>query len=301
MYGSPYSTSVVGFNLWPAVWSGVTGPLTQNPLAMIETPEVQKLGVGPWLTFRRWAWPVGYLPHEVVGVPPWQWARGPTQAWGISSDTEQLDAYDRVRNPAAASETLQAFDVQRCVTVTEDQIVPTGVAFELVRFDAVPGAAVGVVERLPSIFESVEAVDDQGVAIFSFGELNGENPCLSELVHPTPGIGSLTWRFSVTLTQRPFLLAGGQLPTPYLGPLAPEQIQGGELLPSWADARNGTAVRWPDRRQLITPPRVMVRYWVTLFGPQNAFRLRVGGRLGGYTQTGGRRGSAVAAATTRIV
>lgn len=283
---------IVGYNALPTIWTGTSGPLEYNFAAAVQTPDIQRMGVGRIVTYRQWGFEVGYLPPG----PPQLWARGPDQPWGLGNDSTELDDYDQHQSPADASEVLRSWDVQRCVAIPAATIVPTGVLFELVRFDRVPSAAVAVLENLPHIIESAVALDDAGQPQFVYSNLNGEEPCRTSLVHPNPLVAPLTWRWHVTATE--VSTTGGQL-SPLAGPTVPAAIEGDDLVRPWADLRYGTAVRWGGDWQIVVRPRVVVRYWVEFFGPTNRYELRVGARLSGYTQLGGRRGAAIDAATTR--
>lgn len=242
---------------------------------------VQRRGLGELATFRR-----NDAPSIVAD-------------YGLNAESGIFDAWDKIQNPASASETVRMFDRQRCIAVDPDAITPEGVAFELVRYE-IPTQAVGVVERIPTIFESVDALDVDGVPVFSYSQINGEQPCRSSLIHPDPDVDPLTWEWIVTRNVAPYTTEMGA-PDPYLGPVSPLLIGGDPMLPSWSDLRYGIASRWPDRQQWILTSRSVVRYWVVLRGEAGRWGVRVGGRLAGYWQSGGRRGAAVFAATHRIV
>ena len=274
-----------GWNKYPTIQPGPTGPLAHNPFAALETPYVQYLGVGDEQQFRYWG-------IDVSGYPASQW-------W-FKAHSGQLDAFDQFYSPDSASERVRTFDVQRCVSVPDASIVPTGVSFELVRAPAL-GGFLSTIERLPTIFDEVSALDENGVKIFTYSQLNGLRPCLDQLVHPDPAVTEpLRWRFHLRVTHE----ASMREPidsSAYQGPVAPAQMKGSDLLEPWSDFRYGDLVRWGDRQQIIVPARSMARLFVTLFGPSERFAVRVGARLSGYRQLAGRRGSAVNAATLRIV
>lgn len=219
--------------------------------------------------------------------------------YGFDSSTKLWDTWDREAAPANASEALHPYDAQRCVDVDTGAIVPSGVAFELAHYP-IPTTSVGVVERLPTIFEEISALDANGDPIFSFAQINGERPCLRALRHPDPAGGELSWSWRITATT---ISSGGgpEVFGEYVGPTLPLAIEGDDLIPVWDDLRYGIASRWGDRHQLLVSARSLVRLWVVLRGNPNRWRVRVGGRLAGYWQSGGRRGAALVASTHRIV
>ncbi|TPV95539.1 MAG: hypothetical protein B7733_09440 [Myxococcales bacterium FL481] len=269
-----------------------------NPWAASQTPEVQRMGLGRLVTFRRWGVPEGQLPPDVIGRPAREWARGPSQPWGIGDQSTLLDEHDQHMAPSDAAEVVRSLDVQRCVRVDPSVITPAGVAYELVRIDHIPTAAVGVIERVPTTFANVEALDDVG-PVFTYGDLNGERPCTTELVHPDAAVTeTLRWSFRVTLTHVSTIEAPAEALS---GPIPPEAVPGDDLLAPWSDLRYGSGSRWADRLQLVVRPNTRVRYWGILFGPADRFAVTIGARLAGYWQLGGRKGSALQSATTRIV
>lgn len=285
------------WNIYPMVQPGYVGPLLGNPLAEIETPEIQMLGVGLEVTYRRWGWPVGYLPDDIVDRPTSQWAKGPAQPWGASAATNLTGDFEQYDNPQASPERVQWIDRQRCVDVDPAEVSSFGVTYEIVRVD-VPLGSVGVIERLPTVF-TVDALDEGGVPMFSYGAINGERPCLSELVHPDPAVTEpLTWRWE--LTEVATTSNADDNTIGYQGPVDPMQIQGDPLAERWSDLKWGTNARWADELQIVLAPHSQARLWVTFFGPPNRFRINVGARIGGYRQSGGRRGAAVRAATQRM-
>ena len=294
----PGPGEVVEFDRWPLVWSGApTGPLVHNPPAAIETPDIYRVGVGQLQTFRRWGYPVGYIPPMLARHAPVTWPA--SESWGIGNNSDELNEWDKHQNPANAAERINYIDVQRCVNVDPADIVTTGVAFELVHTQ-IPSAAVGVIERVPQIFEEVTALDDQGDPLFTFANLGGFSPCIREVVHPDPAVVTpLTWRFLITQTTVPYRGAPQGAPSGYEGPIIPALVGGQPILGPWSDIRYGDSHRYGDNVDLVANARTLVRYWVILFGPSDRFRVKVGGRLAGYWQQGGRYGAALDGATRR--
>jgi hypothetical protein len=223
--------------------------------------------------------------------------------WGLSPKSTDLDERNQYTSPFSSSETVRMFDVQRCVDVSAALITPTvGVAYELAHLRT-PAGSVLIIEDLPTIFESVEALDNGGVPFHSYGSLNGESLCLNELVHPDPLVTvPLTWRFHLTWSDDPSSNAPSNQPDmTYLGPILPLEIFGQHITPPWRDCRMGGQNVWAERKQFLAPASCVVRYWVELRGPTNAFQVRVGARIGGFLQLGGRKGSALASVLTRRV
>lgn len=286
---------IADFNLFPLIGPGAVGPLQYHPAEASQTPEIMRMGVGRLVTFRQWGLPTGYIPTELATQAIWKWARGPDQEWGVGQETAQLDAPEQFDSPASAAEVLHEYDVQRCIDINPGAIVATGVAFELLR-ETVPNGSVSVLQYYPTTLE-VDALDENGDAIFTYSQLNGEEPCRSRVVHPDPLVGLLTWQWRITTTHN---AAQGTSPALVVG-AAPGAVPGDDIVQPWTDLRNGNQQWWPDRRQHPVMSRTIIRYFVALFGPPDRYRVRVGGRLGGYWQIAGRRGAAVRSATERFV
>lgn len=264
-------------------------PVFEHPDAFYETSD-RDLRLGPLVQFER----LGFK------QPTAQDALDP--AWGLSPHSTVLDYRNQFDQPYASSEIVRRIDIQRCIEVDPDQITPAGVAFELVHW-RVPVGAVCVLEQIPTIWDDVSAIDDDGEAFFSYAGLNGERLCRSELQHPDPAISEpLRWRFHLTFTDDPSREAPTVIPDmTYLGPVLPAEIQGHPITPPWSDARYGANNRWAELQQFLAPSSSIVRFWVTLSGPVDRFRVRVGARLGGFVQHGGRRGAALDAVQIRRV
>ncbi len=223
--------------------------------------------------------------------------------WGFSPESTALDDRNQYSSPISSSEIVREFDVQRCVEVQPGELLPTGVTYELAHW-RLPSGAVMILEDIPTIFDDVTAYDELGVPYHSYGSINGERLCRNELVHPDPLVTQpLTWQFSLTWTDDPSRNAPSSLPDlTYRGPVLPAEILGQHITPPWRDLRYGNLnAAWSHNKQFIAPSSVVVRYWVTLTGPTNKFRVRVGARIGGFWQLGGRKGSALASVLTRRV
>lgn len=234
-----------------------------------------------------------------VHLPSAQQARegAANGSWGIGAASRDMDATDKLSEPFAAVERIRPFDVQRCVEIAPGQInLDPGVLFELVHV-SIPSGSIAILEDIPTIFDDVTAVDQVGTELFTYGNLNGLRPCLNELVHPDPTVTEpLRWRFHFTYHNQPYL---GAEVFNYLGPILPIQMSGRAILPAWNDMRFGINNRWASEKQCQAPASSIVRMWVEFTGPVDRFRVRVGARLGGFYQFGGRQGAALTNALIR--
>lgn len=224
------------------------------------------------------------------------------KGWGIGPESGIFDYRNQFSQPYSSAESIRRIDVQRCVDVDASLITPAGVAFELVHWRA-PAGSVVVLEQIPTMFDEVTALDDQGVEFYSFGSLNGERLCRNQLVHPDPLVTvPLTWTFHITFSDDPSRNVPSVNPEmAYRGPVPPAEVSGQSITPPWSDARYGSQNRWAENQQFLAPSSVVVRYWVVLKGPVDRFDVRVGARLGGFFQSGGRRGAALDAVQVRRV
>lgn len=268
------------WSMFAAIYRGMSGDTYLRYPDETLVSYVQRRGLGELGVFRREGTPL-------------------VSDFGFSPATTLWDDWDKYNNPASASEVLRPYDAQRCIVVDPGAIVPSGVAYELAHHP-IPTGAVGILERVPTIFEEIAALDANGDPIFSFSQINGERPCLTSLRHPDPAAGTLSWSWRLTVTTLSSS-DGPLLPMLYVGPTVPLAIEGDDLIPGWTDLRYGIASRWGDRHQIVIPARAQVRLWVVLRGQANRWHVRVGGRVAGYWQSGGRRGAALVASTHRIV
>lgn len=219
--------------------------------------------------------------------------------WGIGPDSTELDDRNRLTSPYSAAETVQMVDIQRCVDVPAGAIVPTGVSFELCRMFT-PEAHVGVLEQIPVMFDQIVALDAGGVPIFDYGALNGERLCRNELEHPDDAVSlPLTWEFNLLWTDWSDFPGNVVAPSAYSGPVPPSAVQGVSIGRPFTDARMGSQNRWAQFQQYLAPAGSVARYWVTLRGPTDRFAVRVGARIQGFVQSGGRYGAALQNAITR--
>lgn len=270
----------------PIAWPGGSSPLWADSPAGAQIPESLRARVQ-----RQWGYPP---PGTDIGEVQLLARAG---LYGLNGKTDQQDDFEQYQAPSDAPEAVRHIVAQRCIDVDEADIIPGGVAFELTRIVHVPSAAVAIVERVPTTF-TVEALDEDQVAIFTYSNTNGEDPCLKELAHPNPAVAPLTWLWRVVQNHVP---SNGAVNVPVAGPVTPSAIAGDDLLPPWSDMRYGDRSRWGDYQQYVVRPSTQVRYWVTLFGPTDRYRVRVGARLAGFWQLGGRRGAAIESVTDRLV
>lgn len=263
----------------PLAWPGGRAPLWVDGPASAQIPELYRGRLQ-----RQW----GYPP------PGSNW---PPRGWGFSNESSQNDEYDRHTAPSDASEVIRSIDVQRCVTVDPATITVTGTAYELVRVTNVPAAAAAVIERVPTMW-TASALDAVGVPVLDYSRINGQRPCLRELVHPDPAVLPLTWSYRITMTH---MATHGAPVTPYLGPIPASAVPGEDILSPWPDMRYGHASPWGDRQQLVVRPQTQLRLFLILSGPPSRYAVEVGARLAGYWQLGGRKGAALLGSITRIV
>lgn len=213
--------------------------------------------------------------------------------WGLNQTSDTFDESDQFSNPSAASEAVQQFDIQRCVDIDPADITPNGVLFELLHWQ-IASSTVGVVERLPTVLKEVTSLDANGLEIFTHGNLNGLRPCVDSVPHADALIASLQWRYFLTWTDRgsaqPVTVAGT---LGYRGPVPLSQLAGNNVLPPWGDLRYGHNANQGSVEQWIFPPGCLVRYWVLVIGPTDRFKVAIGARLAGFTQSCGRKGSAL--------
>lgn len=222
--------------------------------------------------------------------------------WGLNQRSQAFNESDQFSNPAAASEAIQQFDVQRCVAIDPSDITPDGVLFELVHWQ-IPASTVAIVERLPTILAEVTSLDAAGVEIFTHGNLNGLRPCVDSVPHSDALIASLRWKFYLTWTDRgslqPVTTAGT---LGYRGPVAPSQLAGNNVIPPWTDLRYGhNGIQSVVPSQWIFPPGCLIRYWVLVTGPTDRFKVRIGARLVGFNQSCGRKGAALQSVLRRHI
>lgn len=266
----------------PVIGPPVVQPLAFDPPTFIETPEYQKLGLeGPG---SRYLW-------RTYGIP------FPTE----TVDVRFLDRGFERTFPASDPERLRYFDEVRCLDIDPAAIKLTGTSFELVRVHLQKYGA-GVVERLVTIFDDVLALDGNGDPLFDFGPLLGLRPCRLPLVHPDPAAGTLAMEFRLLVTEVPGVSVrqGAGFPG-YQGPVPPSSIPADVMLrTSWRDLRYA-GTRFADLLQYVTGANALVRLWVTFFAQPDRWRIRVGGRLGGYWNSAGRLGVARRSATQRTL
>ncbi len=157
----------------------------------------------------------------------------------------------------------------------------------------VPSSSLGVIEQVATSIDSIEALDEDGFAIYSYGPQNGQRPTLGSVLHPTPGVGRLEWQFRVTLVN---MGPNSQTPLPIVA--GPEQ-QGRDLVDPFGNCSQGSDLVWGGQQQRVIASEALVRLFVMLRGPTGRFRARIGGRLAGFTQSAGDTARALANATRR--
>jgi hypothetical protein len=232
------------------------------------------------------------------------WA-GSEPSNGAMPEVDLAGEEHRYTSPTTHPEALQTTDAQRCIeTQTDPELLLTNafVAFELGRV-AFMALGAGIIERIVTTLPVVDAISADGTVLFTLTNLDGQDPCLSELVHPTPGGPELRWRWRLLARGLP---NGG--PNPVVAPLGPVFASpgGADLIPPWDDLRYGTATQWGDHQQVVVTGRVLVSLWLELRlvpAPTplvGGWAVRAGGRLQSYFSRAGRLGVALEHATKRI-
>lgn len=279
-YQAPYPDAVQ----WRPIAPWPTNPFLygQDLLAAFGVPELRRGRIGD---------------YAMVAVP-FDVDHEAFRAAAMSPAATILNEHDQFLAPSDASEAVRVMEVQRCIQVQAANLSTSGVSFELVHFP-IPHAAIGIVERVPTVLE-VDALDENLEPIFSWSieETNGGRPCLEQLEHPEVAGGILRWQWRIVTTHVGWT---GGFDGQYLGPLPPAAIFGRDLLDPWSDLRFGHASIWGDRLQLIASPQSLIRYWVTFFGVTGRWRIHVGGKLSGYWQSAGRKGAALGGVLNRVV
>jgi len=274
----------------PIVGPPARVPIAFDPPTFLETPDYQRSGIreGPGSPYfwRDYGWPYPILMDA---------------AQRKAAADRRLSSHRHVL-PADTPERIRYWDELRCVDLPPQRLVTTGTAFELVRVH-LQKFGTGVVERISTIFDDVTALDGEGVPLFSFGPLPGNQPCILPLAHPDPAAGVLAVQFRLVVSELPdFSLGITAGVPPYQGPLPPAAIPSDEnLRPPWSELRQGYDVLWSDLLQHVVGVDCLVRLWIIVFAQPNRWALRVGGRLAGYWNSAGRLGVALDAATRRTL
>lgn len=277
---------------FPTIGPAPAEPLAWNPILQIETPETQYLIVDDVETLRQWGLPLGEI-TESQSHP----SLSGDYSFGVSrfGGVGPTDDWEQYGDPTSSVERVRRFDKLHCTDIDPAAINPVGVAFELVR-QRVDAVTIGVVQRIITTW-SVTALDDAGDPLFAYGQ-NGLDMCVGRLLHPTAGVGSLTWDFR--MVRRPKAWASGAPLAPYAGPVSPSAIVGDDLVEPWTDLRYGSAATWGDDQYVLAPPDSEISLWLTVRGPTDRFLVeRCGARLAGFTQRAGRRGAALCSVTNR--
>lgn len=265
----------------PVVGPPVGVPLDFDPLTFIETPDYQRLG------FDRPGWAPFMARTTGTGYP-------------TPAPLSLLEHAYKRSIPTASAEAIRYFDSMQCIDIPPSQISPTGTVWELARVH-LQKFGTGVIERLATIFEDVTALDDEGEPLFSFGPLDGVRPCIFPIQHPDPDGGRLFVEFRLIATEIPSFADRAVVP-PFLAGASPGVIPAvPNLRPPWNDLRQGYIVRWADLLQYLVGENVYVRLLATFSGETDRWRLRVGGRLGGYWNSAGPLGVALDTATRRTL
>lgn len=270
----------MGAEIWPGPWRrnpiaaiGVRHAPVHDPLVGIETPYCKWLGTSRAMNARAW------------GVDARAWL--PTAIADPRQDNDNAYA-----NPAAAPERIQWFDAFDRVRIEADEIDTLWRSWEVARF-VVPTNAMASIDKHPTSIDSVVALNDVGNPIFAYGPQNGRLATVESLLHPTPGVGSLEWRWHLTAINQGY---SSDTPAALVGSLA---SLGRDLVEPWRHQSNGADVVWAARQQILVGASSLVRLFIQLRGPTDRFTVQAGARLSGYVQQGGHLGAALLDATRR--
>lgn len=200
-------------------------------------------------------------------------------------------------DPYAAGDRIEYFSRSHAIDVTRTQIDPTWRAFEIARFQ-VGDRRSGVVEQIGVSIDDVWAWEDLGgqlnyQKVLNYGPQNGNRPTLDHLDHPNPAIGQLQWKFSI---QAQNLGSNNNQPLLIFGSAAQ---QGSGQDEPWADLWSASDLAWGQHHKRVMPSASLMRLIIWLRGPVNAYSVRVGGRLAGFTQSAGTLPTALRNVITR--
>lgn len=291
-----YADTIAG--AWPD--DPVVGPGGHVPLAFdfpleIETPDYQRVGLGE---------SPGWSPYtQRMYWSPFPWGPGKAPAgFKVRPITpEQFAAEFRARFPDQSPERVEYRDAQRCVDVDGSLLSPTVFrAWELARIPFLQ-FAIGIIERIATQLE-VTALDvTTGDPIFTYSGLNGEDPCLDQLVHPDPAVANpLRFGWQLVATGAATLGAGDGQPTYPPLVVAGADIVRGAIVETWADMRNGYATFGViGEKQYLANSHQLMRLFARFSGDPNVWQIRVGGRLSGFSQAAGPTGAALQSANQR--
>lgn len=204
-------------------------------------------------------------------------------------------------DPALAAETIDWSDAFSSLTIggymggfspRPHAIIPTFKVWELARL-IVPVNSLGVVEKVITAIDAVDALDENGDLLFAYGPQNGHKSTLEGLEHPDPAVQRLDWAWRVAINN---MGPNSQTPPQTLNGTGP---QGRELLDPWSHLGNGSDLNWADGMQRTIQAASIVRVFVLLRGAHSRWRVKAGARLVGFTQSAGQMSSAIASAMRR--
>lgn len=266
-------------NTWAGKWR-------RNPIAALGSRAAPLLDPAVGMTpYSKWLGTSRAMNARAWGVDAWPWT--PLEADDTIQERQSIYA-----NPGNDPERIQWFDAFNRIELSASDITPTWRAWEIARF-VIPSNFVGSIDKMPTSIDSVIALDGDGNPLYSYGPQNGQRATVESLLHPTPGVGRLEWRFRLTLINQgptsdtPNRLAGSAAPL------------GLDIVEPWKHLSNGSDVVWAARQQIVCRAAALVRYFVEFRGPALRFTLQAGARLSGYVQSAGHMKSALLDVTRR--
>lgn len=261
------------------------GPFVASPRAgdfrlAPRLPSGATVGQSPHVHTARHRWPAQVQAHA-----------GPAASFGAAPG-------DELTRPAEAAEALQYFDAvsrRPCIDTGTIRDPAIGETRQVARVD-LPGWRLAVVERVATYLRA-QALDTAGDPIAGslfVTSANGGYDPFPDLDHPITGEPlDLRWALVGVRRDRPSF---DGLPA---ANIAGEAIQ---IQPYWTDLRWGWGQPYTLGLQLEVPSGVeSIRLVATVATSSSSrWRVCVGGRLGGFWISGGPRGSALRAATSRV-
>lgn len=257
-----------GYNTWPMVWPGVSGPILGNPPMETETPDLYYVGTGPDQIFRCWGLAAGTYNKKT---------------YGIDEESSELDDFRAYKNPSGHVESVRGFDFNREIDVIpqSDLVTVEVTGFENFRH------GLSIVER---IIANVYVEMNDGERRFNF---DGRDPWAYE-IGAFEDFGFEWALVREELSSKPQCMASAGLVDRVQGAILP----GVPVFPPWCDARYGSRVQLGPASQWLIPARSRVRLVCTIRGASGMF-VRLGGRVSGYHQQGGKRKAAIESAVSR--
>lgn len=246
---------------------------------MFVIPGERRLGVEnrPWLAaavpMPRW-----------VGKTSAYYGRPVRTNWRANSSSNfELDpaTTDHIA-PGWSPERVEWRDDLDCQSVAPGQISPAGWTIAGASIRTLAWGMLSIESVVGGLL--VDVLDEDGDIIETI-DIDGEDPCITAIVHPEAGVGPLRWEFHLTARD----ISGGEVdPIPGIQP----RVLGRTLIDDWPDARYGARRTYRTTPQILVGSYASAQVFATLIGPTDRYRVRVTTGLEGYLQAGGPTGAA---------